>query len=310
MAAFSAAASALASDPLLPLPELSLPELAGIFNVAYAKGIGTGGAEVHVSGYHARTQAGGSLKGRDVDGRSSYAEVGISRPLLRTRAASVWAYLDFGILDASQSLRDITFREDRIAALSASLYGTAAVASGRLRARLTYKKGLKLFDATTGGNRLASRRDGSAIFSKFEFWTGYERNLAGNFSLALQAEGQLASRALLSKEEMGLGGRFFLRGYDYREYSGDDGIAGAAELRWDVRLPNDAAAQIYGYLDAGEVDNHRQGFGSGSLASAGGGVRIRLDRIEAGLEIGVPLRDGATAKDYDPRISYTLGTQF
>jgi hemolysin activation/secretion protein len=281
-----------------------------LVSAGYAKDIGTGGAEVHVSGYHARTQAGGSLKGRDFDGRSSYAEVGISQPLLRTRPASLWAYLDFGILDAEQSRRDTNFRDDRIAALSASLYGTAAVASGRLRARLTYKKGLKLFDATTGGDRLASRRDGSAIFSKLEFWAGYDGKLGGNFSLALQAEGQLASRALLSSEEMGLGGRFFLRGYDYREYSGDDGVAGSAELRWDVRLPNDAAAQIYAFLDGGEVDNHRGGFGSGSLASAGGGIRVRLDRIEAGLEIGVPLRDGAIDKDYDPRISYTLGTQF
>jgi hemolysin activation/secretion protein len=265
---------------------------------------------VHVSGYYARTQAGGSLKGRDIDGRSSYAEVGVSQPLLRTRPASLWAYLDFGLLDAEQSRLDTKFRDDRIAALSASLYGTAAVASGRLRARLTYKKGLKLFDATTGGDRLTSRRDGSAIFSKLEFWAGYDRKLGGNFSLALQAEGQLASRALLSSEEMGLGGRFFLRGYDYREYSGDDGVAGSAELRWDVRLPNDAAAQIYAFLDGGEVDNHRGGFGSGSLASAGGGIRVRLDRIEAGLEIGVPLRDGASDKNYEPRVSYTLGTQF
>jgi len=281
-----------------------------LVNVGYAKNVGTGGAEVHVSGYHARTHAGGSLKGRDIDGRSSYAEIGISQPLLRTRAASLWAYLDFGLLDASQSLRDVTFREDRIAALSTSLYGTAAVASGRLRARLTYKKGLKLFDATTGGDRLASRRDGSGVFSKLEFWTGYERNLGGNFSLALQAEGQLASRALLSSEEMGLGGRFFLRGYDYREYSGDDGVAGSGELRWDVRLSNDAAARLYAYLDAGDVHNRRGGFGSGSLASAGGGIRVRVDRIEAALEVGLPLRDGAVDKDYDPRISYTLATEF
>ena len=281
-----------------------------LVNATYAKGIGTSGAEAHVSGYHARTQAGGSLKGLDIDGRSSYAEVGVSQPLLRTRAASLWAYLDFGILDARQSRRDVTFRDDRITALSASLYGTAAIASGRLRARLSYKQGLKLFNATTGGDPLASRRDGSAIFSKLEFWTGYERQLGGSFSLALQAEGQLASRPLLSSEEMGLGGRYFLRGYDYLERSGDDGVAGAAELRWNVRLPNDTAAQIYAFVDAGEVDNHRQGFGSGSLASAGGGVRVRFDRIEAGLEVGVPLRDGPRTKDYNPRISYTLAFQF
>ncbi|MDB5698234.1 MAG: ShlB/FhaC/HecB family hemolysin secretion/activation protein [Alphaproteobacteria bacterium] len=287
------------------------PREFGLVSLAYSKVLGTSGTEVHVSGYHAKTEAGGILKGRDIDGRSSYAEVGVSRPLLRSRPVSLWAYLDFGILGATQSRRGVTFSDDRIAALSASLYGTAAVASGRLRGRLTYKRGLNLFDATTGGDRLASRRDGSAIFSKLEFWAGYDRSLGANLSIALQLEGQLASRALLSSEEMGLGGRYFLRGYESRERSGDDGVAGSAELRWDVGLSNDASAQFYAYVDGGEVDNHRDGFGSGSLASAGGGVRVQLDRVEAGLEVGVPLRKAAySGEENDPRISYTLATRF
>jgi hemolysin activation/secretion protein len=115
---------------------------------------------------------------------------------------------------------------------------------------------------------MRSRSDGSAIFSKLEFWAHYDRSLLGPLSFQLQGEGQIASRPLLSSEEMGLGGRYFLRGYDYREYSGDKGVAGSVELRFD--LPGWGGfvreAQLYGYADAGTVGNYRDGVGSGSLA--------------------------------------------
>jgi hemolysin activation/secretion protein len=73
-----------------------------------------------------------------------------------------------------------------------------------------------------------------------------------------------------------------------------------------------SSAQLYAYVDAGKVGNYRGGFGSGSLASAGGGIRARLaKRLDAGLEIGVPLRNGLDpSRSYKPRLSFTLGARF
>ncbi len=161
---------------------------------------------------------------------------------------------------------------------------------------------------------MRSRRDGSAIFSKLEAWADFDLPLGGPFSMQLQAEGQIASRPLLSSEEMGLGGRYFLRGYDYREYSGDKGVAGSVELRFD--LPKLGApvrsAQLYGYADAGSVGNYEGGTGGGSLASAGGGIRAYLGRdLDASFEIGVPLSQGADpSDDKSPRISFVIGSRF
>src|SRR3546814_16010917 len=92
---------------------------------------------------------------------------------------------------------------------------------------------------------------------------------------------------------MGLGGRNFLRSFDYREASGDKGIAGSAELRFDLeKLPAPIeTAQLYGYVDAGSVGNYGDGRGGATLASAGGGVRMDLDDISIGLELGFPLTD-------------------
>jgi hemolysin activation/secretion protein len=77
---------------------------------------------------------------------------------------------------------------------------------------------------------------------------------------------------------MGLGGRTFLRGYDYRE---------------------------------GKVSNRGAGLGGGTLASAGGGVRAGLGNgIEASAELGVPLKASPFDADPGPRFSFTLGVRF
>jgi hemolysin activation/secretion protein len=285
----------------------------GLVRLGYTKQIGGDGTEVSLSGYAARSRPGGELADRKFEGRSLEASIGISRAFRRARDASVWGDAEFTFRDADQSLRDVTIRSDRLAILKAGSYVAAQLAGGRARARLSISQGLGILGATGADDPLRSRADGSAIFSKAEFWTHYDRVLAGPVSIQLQGEGQIASRPLLSSEEMGLGGRHFLRGYDYREFSGDRGIAGSAELRLDLPpLALVQAAQLYGYADAGTVGNLEQGSGGGSLASAGGGVRAWLrGGLQAGIEIGVPLSHGADPDhDREPRISIVVATRW
>jgi hemolysin activation/secretion protein len=288
------------------------PKEFGLARLGYTKTIGAA-TEVTLAGYAARSRPGGELSGVDFEGQSLEATVGVSHALLRSRAASLWAEAEFGLRDSEQSLDDQVVRDDRLALLRAGGFLNTRLGGGRGRARLTLVQGLPILGATREGDPDASRPDGSAVFTKFEAWGRYERDLGGPFSLLLQAEGQLASRALLSSEEMGLGGRFFLRGYDFRELSGDQGVAGAVELRWTAApsgmLDN---VQLYIFGDGGVVGNLDGGTGGGSLYSAGGGVRATLlDRLDAGLEIGVPLKSGADPEaDLDPRLSFVLGTRF
>jgi hemolysin activation/secretion protein len=205
-------------------------------------------------------------------------------------------------------------RDDRIVTASAVLSGNARVAGGRLRVRLAYVQGLDLLNATARGDPLASRGDAGGPFSKVEFWTEYERSFGGGFGIDLRGAGQLASRPLLASEEMGLGGRQFLRGFDYWEHSGDEGAVISGELRYDMRrgLPGPLTRlQLYLYADAGRVTNLAGGLGGGTLASAGGGVRAWLPHgFQAGVEVGVPLTDGAFDEDPDPRFSFNLGSRF
>lgn len=289
------------------------PSEFGLVRLGYAKAIGTDGTEIELSGYYAYTHPGGVLEDRDIDGHSLDGEIELSHPFVRTRAASLWGYAGFGLRESVQARRGDRIREDNLTTAWLSAFATSSSNHGYARGRVTARRGIDAFGATERGDPLASRNDAGGSFGKLDYWAEYVRYLSKRASVRIASEGQIATRPLLSSEEMGLGGRTFLRGYDYREFSGDKGIAGSVELRYDLsKTPGPVRkAQFYAYADAGSVGNYRGGGGGGSLASAGGGVRIWLGRsIEGGLELGLPLADGARGEDRDPRLSFTLLSHF
>lgn len=301
----------MSGDDRLTLGAVVTPIDPGEFTLvsaSYLKAIGTGGTDFSLSAYYGRSKPGGVLKSRDIEGRSVDAEAAFSHALIRRRSLSLWGNLTFGLRDVEQNVAERLVRSDRISTLSAGLYGNAKNSDSRMRARVTVTQGLAVLDATRAGDPKASRRDADGKFTKLEFWGEYRRTLGEQVSIQVQAEGQASTGPLLSSEEMGLGGRTFLRGYDYRERSGDRGIAGVVELRYDLKSAK-RDFQVYGYADAGHVTNAGSGSGGGTLASAGVGVRAGItSAVEIGLELGIPLREGSDGKD--PRLSFTLSSRF
>jgi hemolysin activation/secretion protein len=283
-----------------------------LINLGYSLPAGRSGTEIQLRGYVSATEAGAGLRDFDLDGLSYEVAVGATHPLVRSREASLWAIGELMLRNSDLTRDDVLLREDRIVTAAAGLYGAGRVAGGFARVRLTAVQGLDLFDATREGDPLASRRDGDGVFTKLTVWTDYARSLGGPFSFLVRGEGQLASRPLLSSEEMGLGGQYSVRGYESRELAGDRGGAVATELRFDLRdLPGPMRqAQLYVFGDAGSVSNLEGGFGGGTLVSAGAGARLWAQQgIEATAELGVPLRD-ANGRRPDPRFSFTIGLRF
>jgi hemolysin activation/secretion protein len=281
--------------------------------LGYSTRLNTLGTQLALDAYHGRSNPGGALSGRDLEGRSTDVEATLTHPVLRSRAASLWGSLELGLRDSALDRAGAPARDDRIVSLTAGANGLARFGGGWLRGRLSLRRGLGLLDSTDAGDPLASRPDGSARFTKLAFSASWSRPLGRGLTTFLAMEGQLASRPLLASEEIGLGGRSFLRGYDYREVSGDRGAAASAELRFDLKgLPRSVSrVQPYVYADAGRVANLRAGSGGGTLASAGGGLRVALrEGIDAGVELGVPLRDSPFDADPKPRFSFTIGARF
>jgi hemolysin activation/secretion protein len=281
--------------------------------VRYEKRISRSGTEVAVVASGSTARPGAYLAPFDIRSRSWYVGATALQPLYRRRSASLWLEGEVGVRNLMQWRKGDKVRDDRVAAVRASLYGYADAAGGRLRAGATLSRGLDILGATRAKDALASRFDADGTFTALNGWADWTGSLRGSLSLRLSAMAQLSSNPLLIGEEIGVGGTGFLRGYDWSERSGDEGVAGLAELRYGLdRLLSLRRAQVYVFADGGAVTNKASAFGTGTLASGGGGIRADItSSFGVNLEVAVPL----TGVRYDtddrtPKVNFRLLQSF
>jgi hemolysin activation/secretion protein len=101
---------------------------------------------------------------------------------------------------------------------------------------------------------LSTLHDGaSPTFSVLNFWFTRYQTLSDAWSVKLATAGQIASGPLLTSQQFYLGGLAFGRGYGSAEISGDNGVAGTVELRFDQKSSYQDlnGYQLYGFVDAG-----------------------------------------------------------
>ncbi|MGH6739915.1 MAG: ShlB/FhaC/HecB family hemolysin secretion/activation protein, partial [Bradyrhizobium sp.] len=160
-------------------------------------------------------------------------------------------------------------------------------------ATLTYRQGLDIFGASQFGDDFVSRDGAAPNFSVLDFYFTRYQQLFESFSAKIAMASQTASGPLYTSQQFYLGGAAFGRGYGAAELSGDNGLAGSFELRFDQR-PNFhylAGYQLYAFVDAGAVWNDGYGIGDGlGLTSAGGGIRFFFwDDFQADIGVAFPL---------------------
>lgn len=182
-------------------------------------------------------------------------------------------------------------------------------------ATLTYRQGLDIFGASHFDDDLLSRDGAASNFSVLNLWFTRYQTLNDAWSLKLSAASQTASRPLFISQQFYLGGAAFGRGYGAAEISGDNGLAGSLELRFDQKLNFRywAGYQLYAFGDAGAVWNDGYRLSDGlSLTSAGAGVRFFLpDDLQADLGVAVPLSYRAPDNERrSPRFLITLSSAF
>ncbi|MBR0689005.1 ShlB/FhaC/HecB family hemolysin secretion/activation protein [Bradyrhizobium manausense] len=180
---------------------------------------------------------------------------------------------------------------------------------------MTFRQGLDVFGASHFGDDLLSRDGASSNFSVLNFWFTRYQTLNDAWSLKLSAASQTASRPLFTSQQFYLGGAAFGRGYGSAEISGDNGLAGSLELRFDQKLNFRywSGYQLYAFGDAGAVwnDGYRPSDGL-ALTSAGAGVRFFLPQdLQADLAVAVPLSYRAPDNERrSPRFLFTLSSAF
>jgi hemolysin activation/secretion protein len=158
---------------------------------------------------------------------------------------------------------------------------------------LSWRQGLDIFGASHVGDNLLSRDGASPDFSVLDFWFTRYQALSDAWSVKLSMASQTASGPLFTSQQFYLGGAAFGRGYGAAEISGDNGLAGSFELRFDQSLNWRylAGYQLYSFVDAGAVWNDGYRIADGlALTSAGGGVRFFLsDGLQADVGVAFPL---------------------
>lgn len=292
---------------------LAKPHELNVVVARYAYQPDSDGTKFSLDGSYGKTHPGGFLRDYDLSGMSYSIGAAVTRPMMRSRKASVWVSAEFDNIGTDQSFTGGRVRRDRLTTANLSVNGYAPVAGGRLSAGIGATQGLDILGATDHGDPLASRPDAGGQFTRVSAWANWTVGLVGPLSVALAASGQAATRPLLAVEQISIGGPVFGRAYDFSERSGDRGVLGSAEVRGKLFSASTGPlryVQLYGFGDAGTVSNLRNDLGTGDLYSAGLGTRVDFERsIRFGLEASYPLNaDRFASHDRSPRISFSFSS--
>jgi len=219
--------------------------------------------------------------------RASYAALMTQRSSLMLTVAinfsNVWESDVFGPI-----------YNDRIRSLSLTTdYRLQDNFGGNNYLTVAWRQGLDILGASHKDDDFLSRDGASGRFSALNFWITRYQTINDAWSIKLAGAGQVASGPLFLSQQFYLGGAAFGRGYGSAEISGDNGIAGSFELRFDQKLNYQylTGYQLYGFVDAGTAwnDGYRPADGF-ALTSAGGGVRLFLGGdLQADIGVAVPL---------------------
>ena len=282
-------------------------------NSRYAITLGDGGTVIGISGAAGRTRSGGNLRGFNFTGRNRYASIFASQALKRSNDLNLWLNAELAYLEVQQSQNGFLFQDDRIATAAVNFAGNYNLGTGRIYAGIGVTQGLGILGASRIGDPLNSRDDASGQFTKANFWINSVFGLGNGFGMRLAGNAQIASRPLLSANEIAIGGPYYGRGYDFSERFGDEGVLGLAELRKEFSDITDWLDwfQVYAFVDGGHVSNIGTGFGGGSLASTGGGIRSQIGRFDVGIEAAAPINmDRFESGDKSPKINVQVGLRF
>ncbi len=283
----------------------------------YEQPLGTGGTVLGVSLAASTVDAGSDLAAQQTESRSFTAKTELRHPVILSRRQAMNLQTSFEVRSVNEDRFATSTIDDRLSvarvqadySLQDDLGGTSYIA-------LEASQGFDILNASKTGDMPLSRVDGEGTFTKFRLDIIRLQQIWGPVSLRLAGQGQASLDPLLSSEEFLLGGSQFGRGYDFGEISGEDGLAGSAELSFGRDRESEVLTryEVYGFLDGGALRNRNTESGSRSqtLASAGGGLRLSvLRRTLASIEVAKPLdRRVETTGNRDLRFFFAISAQF
>lgn len=234
-------------------------------------------------------EIGQELKPLDLHGNARSFNLGLSYPLQRSRAASLWVSAEAEHRALSDDSLVGNLRDRRVQRLQFSLYGNAWNAAG-LGAGTDWQFSAVGGRVDLGGNAADAALDQltagtQGAYTKLAAQVARVQTLSagGDWSLYGGLSAQLADDNLDSSEKFLLGGPSGVRAHAVGEASGDSGWLATVELRHEFRAAAGVQAQALAFVDAGEVQLHRQLWST--ALPAGRDNRLGLSGLGVGLNL-------------------------
>lgn len=282
-------------------------------SVLYGVGLGSNGTRAEIATAWSDSNIDPSSGFGKRNAGSRYASFAVNHPVYRSRTSNLWAEGQFEYLEVDQDSFGAVLQSDTVVTLSVGLSSSYRLGNGWLRTGAQLRQGLGIFGATGPLDPFSSRADADGTFTLARAWANWSGYAVGNMTLRMAVSGQYSADPLLSSEEMGLGGAYTGRAFDFYERSGDNGILALAELGYEYSNTKSLIRRLqpYVFVDGGYVGNFRNGYGTGTLVSAGTGIRAGLGIFDLQVEAAAPVyTSGAIYSSDDSRVNLQLGLDF
>lgn len=233
----------------------------------------------------------------DINASSRYYELTLRQPLVQTPTEEFAIGLTASRQESETSVLEIPFP----LSLGADDEGRTRISALRFFQEWTKRNSREVLAArsqfSVGLNTLSSTINEQAPDSRFFSWRGqaqWVRLLAPETLFLIRGDVQLADRALVPLEQIGLGGQQTIRGYRQDLLLTDNGALISAEVRVPVlRLPQwETLVQLAPFVDLGGGWNRegRPDPDPSFLASLGLGLQLQVSNyLSVRLDYGIPL---------------------
>lgn len=249
--------------------------------VRYRRAIGSEGMIGSLFFNIARGEPGSTLSVLNIRTDSWAVGPRLAFPVLRSRAETLVVEGGLTVQDARVKVLGAGLSHDKWRVFD---IGVSYLRNGFLDANwagsVGIAKGLPGLGGTKSGSTVLSRSGGQTDFTKLTGSLRMMRTLAGALGVTLQAQGQYSFDRLITGEQITFGGTQIGRGYDPGAITGDHGLAGSAELHYDIRFADQPVQALQPYLF---VDGAKTWYistagipGHASMTSVGLGTRVWL----------------------------------
>jgi hemolysin activation/secretion protein len=219
----------------------------------------------------------------------------LTYPVIRTRDETLLIDGGFTVQDARIDVLGTGISHDqwRVLDIGGTYQRNDVLDRGSWTTTFDVAQGLPILGATPNHSPEASRLGALYDFTKITLFSRLALPLFDQFSTVLSTQGQYSFAPLITGEQVTFGGTLIGRGYDPGAITGDSGIGGSAELRYDVHIGDIylKALEPYTYVEAAHTWYIQRGPAISSsltdqhIVSVGGGLRFWLAyNITAALE--------------------------